>query len=227
MPQEAPSRQLIVYGNATFVYIIHNNVLDPVRLLRQDPAAVIFHHLMGPRLEESGVGPSLFAGYGILGLVPVAQAGGGRQDRHLIDGFSADAIQAVFDPLGLQSAFLFVVHMPEVTAAAFLRHRALPVHPVGGFFQDLGDLPRRPGLPGLLDTHQDLLPGDGIGDEHSTPFNVGNSLSFRGIVRDFRLVNLIFQQHWVSPSHLVPFSLYDSIIRHRGKAPLACFSKKC
>ena len=85
--------------------------------------------------------------------------------------------------------------MPEVTAAAELGNRAFPVYPMGRLFQHLYDFAGRPGLLGFFDADSDLFPGDGIGDKDGAAFDMGDALSFGGIVRDNSFVNLIFDQH--------------------------------
>ena len=83
VPQEALVLHFIVGGDAELVYIIHDRVLDAVRFLRQDQAALVFHNLMGAGLEETGVSPALLCRHGVLGLVAVAIAAGGGEDLHL------------------------------------------------------------------------------------------------------------------------------------------------
>ena len=124
-------------------------------------APFVFHDSVGPRPEEPGVGPAPIPGYGVLGLVPVAVAVRGGEDRHSCKLLPRQPVEAGPHPLRFQPGFLGVVHVPEVAAAAELGNGALPVHPVGGFFQDPDDFPCRPGLSCFFDAHQYPLPGNG------------------------------------------------------------------
>ena len=54
MPQQSLMGHFVIGGDPVLVYIIHNRILHPVGFLRQDPAAVIFHHVMGACPEEPG-----------------------------------------------------------------------------------------------------------------------------------------------------------------------------
>ena len=192
MPQQPPAGLLVIDRHVILVYIIHHNGFDPIRLLRQNQAAVIFHHLVGTRPEKSGVGPAFLAGHGVLGLVPVAIAGGGLQNRHRIQLFAAHAVEASPHPLRFQAALLLIVHVPEIAAPAELGHRTGPVHPMGGFFQNFRDFSRGPGLAHQGDFQPYPLPGDGIGDEYGAALNMGNALALGGIVGDLRFIDLIF-----------------------------------
>ena len=236
MPQQPPVGGFIVNGHIVLVNIIYDNGFDLVRLLGQDPAAVHLHDLVGALLEEAGVGLPVFSGHRVLGLVPVALTGRGRQNGNLFQVFPADAVQAIFHPLRFQTALLCIVHMPEGAAAAELGNRAGPVHPVGGPLQNFRNLPRRPGLPYQGDTEIYPFPGYGIGHEHGAAFNMGNALALGGIVRNHGFVNLIFDQHSFSFKSLVNchlcfpegrLFLYPTTFSAPGKGALACFSKKC
>ena len=83
MPQQPPVGGFIVNGHIVLVNIIYDNGFDLVRLLRQNPAAVHLHDLVGALLEEAGVGFPIFSGHRVLGLVPVALTGRGRQNGDL------------------------------------------------------------------------------------------------------------------------------------------------
>ena len=154
---------------------------------------------MRPRPEESGIHPPLFGGYGVLRLVAVAAQRRGFQNGNFLKMLPGQPVQAGFYPVSLQPGFLLIIHVPEVAAAAQLRHRALTVHPMGGFFQQLGDFSRCPGFPHRFDAHQHPLSGNGIGNKHGDALNVGNALPLCGVIRDNRLVNYILFQHFVSP----------------------------
>ena len=190
---------LIIDGDAELVNMVDHRVLHLVRLLGEDQTAGIFHHVVGARPEEPGVGPALFAGHGILGLVAVAAQRRGGQNGNFLKMLPGQSVQAGFYPVSLQPGFLLIVHVPEVAAAAELGHGALTVHPMGGFFQQLGDFSRCPGFPHRFDAHQHPLSGNGIGDKHGNALNMGNPLPLCGVIRDNRLVNYILFQHFVSP----------------------------
>ena len=195
VPQQAGMSGLVVDGNMKSVYIIDYRVLHGVGFLRKNPAAGIFHHLVGARPEEPGEGPAFLLGDRILGFVPVAQAGGGRQNGHRIQILSGQPVQAVRDPLGFQPGFLGIVHVPEIAASAQLGHGALPVPAMRGFFQDLHNFAGSPGFLGLFNPQAHPFPGNGVGDKHRTAFNVGNPLTLGGIVGDEGFVNLVFNEH--------------------------------
>ena len=167
---------------------------------------------MGPRPEEAGIHPALAGGNGVLGLVPVALAAGGGQNGQLLNIFSRQTVQTGFHPVRFQPGLLLIVHVPEVAAAAELGHRALTVHPMGGFFQQLGNFPRRPGLAHRFDAHQRPLPGDGIGDKHGNALDVGNALPLGGIVRNQGFINLILDEH--RPILLRLFSVFSLPLYH-------------
>ena len=192
--QEALAGGLVVNGDLVLVDVFHHRVLDLIGLGGEDQTAVVFHNLMGARPEETGVG-LLLAGHGVLCLVAVAVDVGGGQDGHFLQIFAADAVQAVLHTLGLQAGFFLVIHVPEGAAAAELGHGALPVDTMGGLFQNFHDLACGPGLPGQLDADVVFLPGDGVGDEDGTAFDMGHALAFGGVVGDDGLVNLILVQH--------------------------------
>ncbi len=99
MPQKPLVGSLVINGDMKLVYITDNNIPNGVAFLREDPAAVHFHHVMGACPKESSVSPSLFDSNRVLGLVPVAKAGRRGQDGHFFQGFPADPIQAGADPL--------------------------------------------------------------------------------------------------------------------------------
>ncbi len=195
MPQQTLMGHFIIGSHPVLVYIIYDRILDPVRFLRQDQAAVIFHHIMGSGPEESCVGTVFLRCHGVLGLVPVAAAGGGGEDLHLVQILTADPVQAGAHPLGLQPGFLLVVHVPEIAAAAELGNRALPVAAVGGFFQDLHDLSCCPGLSGVFNADPVLFPGDGIGDKDRAALDMGNALTLGGVIGNDRFINCVFCQH--------------------------------
>ena len=197
MPQQAPVGGFVIHRHPVFVDIIHHNRFDPVGFLRQNPAAGILHHLMGPGLEESRVGSALFPGHRVLGLVPVALTGGGRQNGQTFQVFAADAVQAVGNPLGLQPGFLFIVQVPEITAAAELGNGAGPVHPVRGPFQNLHNFSGSPGFPGLFNAQLHPLSGHSIGQEHHAALHMGNALALFRVIGDGCLVDLIFEKHGI------------------------------
>ena len=182
----------VVNRHPELVDIIHNSTLYPVRFLRQDQAAAVLHHLVRTCPEEARIGLALGFRHRVLGLVPVAMAGGSGEDGNFLQAFAADPVQAVQDPVCLQAGFLFVVHVPEVTAAAELGHRALPVDPVGGFFQNFHGFRRCPGLLGFLNPDPDFLTPDGIGNKYGAALNMGNPLTLGGVVRDQGFIDLIF-----------------------------------
>ena len=185
----------VIDADPVLVYIIHNRVLHPVGFRGKNQAAVIFHHIVGARFEEAGVGPALFAGHGILGLVPVAMAVGCRQNGHFLQALPGQPVQAAFHPLRFEPGFLGVVHVPEVAAAAELGHRALPVTAVGGLFQDFHDLPGSPGFARLFDAQPHPLPGDGVGQEHGAALHMGHPLPLGGVIRHQGLVDCVLLQH--------------------------------
>ena len=199
VPQQAGVGGLVVDRDAAAVDVIDHGILYLIRLLGEDQAAGIFHHVVGARPEKPGVGPALLAGHRVLGLVAVAAAVRRGQDGDAFQLLPCQPVQAGLHPGRLQAALLRVVHVPEVAAAAELGHRAGPVDPVGGFFQKLGDLPRRPGLAHHLDAHPHPLAHNGVGNKYSDPLNVRNSLPLGSIVRDHGLVNRILFQHSNSP----------------------------
>ena len=195
VPQKPLVRHFVIGSHPILVDIIHNRSLHGIGLLRQNIAAVIFHHLMGACPKESGIRPTLFLRHGVLRLVPVAKAGGSRQNGHFFQLLPGHPVQAGFHPLRLQPGLLLVIHVPEIAAAAELGHGALPVHPVGGFFQNLRDFPGSPGLLRLFNPHPNPFPGNGVGDEHGAALNVGDALSLGGVVGDDSFVNFVFGQH--------------------------------
>ena len=200
MPQKPLVVGFVIGGDAVLVGIIDDRILDPVGLRRQDAAAAVLHHIMGARPEKAGIHPPLFAGYRVLGLVPVAMAVRCRQDGNLLQLLPRHPVQAGSDPFRLQSGLFFIVHVPEVAAAAELGNFTLPVDPVGGFLQNFRDFACGPGLAHRLNADAHPFPGDGIGDEHSDAVDVGNALALGGIIRDDRFVNLILFQH-TAPSY--------------------------
>ena len=191
VPQKTLVGFFVVGGNMELVYITYNDLFYFVCFRRQNQAAFILHHLMGTGTEKACKYPILFAGYRILGFVAVAVAGGSGQKRHFIQTFTADAVQCLPYPVGFQTAFLFVVHVPEIAAAAKLGHGTFPVHPVGRLFQKLRDLAGGPGLLGLFNADTALFSHNGIGNEHSAAFDFGNTLTLGSIVNDLGFVNLI------------------------------------
>ena len=80
---------LVIDRDPELVHIVHHRVLDGIGLLRENQAPLVFHHIVGPRPEEAGIGPALFGAYRILGFVPVAVAGGGGEDGEFLEGFAA------------------------------------------------------------------------------------------------------------------------------------------
>ena len=186
---------LVVDGHPILVYIINHRVLHRVGFRRQNPAAFVFHHLVGAGAVEAGEGSALLRRHGILSLVPVAPAVGGGQNGHFCQIFPGQPVQAGLHPLRFQPGLLFIVHVPEIAAAAQLGHGALPVHPVGGFFQNFQDFSRCPGFPGILDAQPHPLPGDGVGQEHGAALHMGNALTLGSVIRDHRLINSVLFQH--------------------------------
>ena len=186
----------VVHRYPVLVYIIHNRVLDGIGFRGQDQAALIFHYIVSPRPEEPGVGPALIPGNRVLGLVPVAVAVRRGKDGHSFKLFPRQPVEAGTDPLRFQPGFLGVVHVPKVAAAAELGYGALPVYPVGGFFQDPDDFSRRPGLVCLFDAYQHPLPRNGVGEKHGAAVDVGNALALSGIVRHQGFVFPILFQHY-------------------------------
>ena len=71
----------------------------------------------------------------------------------------------------------------------------MPLDPVGGFLQNLGNFTGGPGFAHLFDADKVFLTGDGIGQEHSNAVYPGNALSFSGIIRDNGFIDSIFLQH--------------------------------
>ena len=195
MAQKSLLSLFVIGGNAILVYIIYNRILHPVGFPGKDQATVIFHHLVGSCPEETGVGSALFACHRILGLVTVAVAGGCRQNGHRLQRLAADAVQGLANPLRFQAGLFFIIHMPEVTTTAELGHGALPVHPMGRFFQHLHDLTGCPGLLSFLDADFIALPANRIGQKHGTAFHMGNTLAFGRVVGDHRFVNFVLLQH--------------------------------
>ena len=191
MPQKPLAGGLVVDADPVLVYIINYRILRGVDLLRENAAAGVFYHVVGARPVEPGVGASFFHRHRILRLVAVAVAVGGGENGDFRQIFAADAVQAVLHPLGFQPGLLGVVHVPEIAAAAELGDLALPVDPVGGLFQNLHNFPRRPRLLRLLHPDAHLFPGDGVGDEYGAALDMGDALSFGGVVRDLGLVNLV------------------------------------
>ena len=173
------------------VYIINNKILHPVGILRQDQAALVFHHGVGAGLEKARVNSALAACHGILCLVPVAMAIRGREDLHAFQAFPAQTVQAICYPLGLQPGFLFIIHVPEIAAAAELGHGTFPIHPMGGFFEDFHNLTGGPTLLGHFDADFIHFAGDGIGDKNGAAVDVGHTLALGSIVGDGGFVNLI------------------------------------
>ena len=108
---------------------------------------------------------------------------------------SGQPVQAVRDPLGFQTGFFGIVHVPEIAASAQLGHGALPVPAMRGFFQDLHNFAGSPGFLGLFNPQAHPFPSNGVGDKHRTAFNVGNPLTLGGIVGDEGFVNLVFDEH--------------------------------
>ena len=192
MPQKSCVGGFVIDGHMVLIYIIHNNGLDPVGLLRQNQAAVVFHHIVGAGAEEACIGTVFLCGHRVLSLVAVAAAGGRGQNGHGFQLLAADAVQAVSHPFGLQTGFFFIIHVPEIAAAAELCNRAFPVHPVGGFFENFNDFPRCPGLAHQLNTNPAAFPGYRVGNEDSAALDVGDTLPLGGIVGDGGLVDLIF-----------------------------------
>ena len=121
---------------------------------------------------------------------------GRGENGHFCETFPCQSVQAGFYPFRLQPGFFFVVHVPEIAAAAELGNGALPVHPMGRFFEDFHDFPCRPGFLGLFNPQTHPLPGDGVGQEHGAALHVGYPLPFGGVVGDDGLVNLIFGKHY-------------------------------
>ena len=191
MPQKSLAGGLVVDADPVLVYIINYRILRGVDLLRENAAAGVFHHVVGARPVEPGVGAPLLHRHRILRLVAVAVAVRGGENGDFRQIFAADAVQAVLHPLRFQPGLLRVVHVPEIAAAAELGDLALPVDPVGGFFQNLHDFSRRPSFLRLLHPDAHLFPGDGVGDEHGAALDMGDALSFGGIVRDLGFVNLV------------------------------------
>lgn len=69
MPQETGVGGLIIDGDAELVNMVDHRVLHLVRLLGEDQTAGIFHHLMRPRPEESGIHPPLLLATGYWALL--------------------------------------------------------------------------------------------------------------------------------------------------------------
>ena len=187
------------------VYIIHHRILDRIGGFRQDQAPLIFHYIMGAGPEEACKAPALLLGHGILGLVPVAPALRRCQNGHFREILPADTVQTGFHPLRFQPALLFIIHMPEIAAAAELGNGAFPVYPMGRFFQNFRHFSRRPGFLGLFDPHQHTLTGNGIWNKHGAALNMGHTLSLGGIIGNHRFVNLILNKHRFLPIQ-APFS---------------------
>ena len=211
MPHQTGMGHFVIGWDAVAVHVGDDDILHLIHLRRQDSAAVVFHHAVGAGLEESGVGPALVAGHRVLGLVAVAVAGGGGQDGNSFQALAADSVQASADALRLQPGFLLIVHVPEVAAAAELRHGAFPIHPVRRTLQNFHQLAGGPGLLGLLDAHPNPFAQDGIGDEHGAALDFCHGLTFGGVVADYGLVNFVFYQHGQSSV---------SIIMCRGRRPI-------
>ena len=201
MAQKPFVGNFVIGGNVVLIYIIHNRILDCIRFPGENQTATVFHHVVGARPEEAGVGPALFAGNGVLGLVPVAVAGGGRQDGNFLQLLPCHPVQAGFHPVRFQPCFFRIIHVPEIAAAAELGHGALPAHPMGGFFQNLRDFSGGPGFPQAFNPYPHPFTDDGVGDKNGDAINVGNALALGGVIRDGGFVDLILFKHVVSSQY--------------------------
>ena len=198
--QQAAVGFFVIRGDVVLVYIIYNDVFDPVGFLRQDQTALVFHHTVGAGLEEARVHAALLLRHGILGLVAVKSTGGGGEDLHLLQAFAAQAVEALAHPFGLQPCLFFIIHMPEIAAAAAGGDGTFPLHTVGGFLDDLSDPAGGPGLAHLLDANLAFLPHDGVGDEYGTALHPGHTLALCGVVQDLSFVSFALFQHYCSSS---------------------------
>ena len=98
MPQQTLMGHFVIDGYMISVYIIHDNGLDLIGFFRQDQAALVFHHFVGACLEETGIGAVFLSCHRILSLVAVAVTGGCCQNRHGLQVFAAQTVQAVAYP---------------------------------------------------------------------------------------------------------------------------------
>jgi len=92
MPQKSLAGGLVVDADPVLVYIINYRILRGVDLLRENAAAGVFHHVVGARPVESGVGASFFHRHRILRLVAVAVAVGGGENGDFRQIFAADTV---------------------------------------------------------------------------------------------------------------------------------------
>lgn len=69
MPQKPLAGGLVVDADPVLVYIINYCILRGVDLLGENAAAGVFHHVVGARPVESGVGASFFTATGYCALL--------------------------------------------------------------------------------------------------------------------------------------------------------------
>ena len=92
VPQKPLAGGLVVDADPALVYIINYRILCRVDLLRENAAAGVFHHVVGTRPVESGVGAPLLHCHRILRLVAVAVAVGGGENGDFFQILAADAV---------------------------------------------------------------------------------------------------------------------------------------
>ena len=92
MPQKPLAGGLVVDADPVLVYIINYRILRGVDLLRENAAPGVFHHVVGTRPVESGIGAPLLHCHRILRLVAVAVAVGGGENGDFFQIFAADAV---------------------------------------------------------------------------------------------------------------------------------------
>ena len=131
MPHQAGMRRFIIGRNVEAVHVVNDHILHPIHLLRQDHAPIIFDNLMRSRPEKPGKRPVFMAGNRILRLIAIALTGGCRQNRKLLQIFTAYPVQAITNPLRLQPGFLGIVHVVKIAATAKLCHGTFPIDSVG------------------------------------------------------------------------------------------------
>ena len=138
MAQKAPAGFFLIDGNAAAFRPPEHPFFQLIGQRGLDGAVFLGDHLMAAPPVKAGRRSPLFGGAGVHGLVPVVEVFA-PHDFQIRDTLAAQPLQGVLHPLALGEQFFFVLHVPEVAAAALGKGGAAWLLAVGRRFQQLFD----------------------------------------------------------------------------------------
>ena len=184
--------ELVVGGNLEALHPALDRPGCRVRLRALEQTTLHINDVMAPGAEEADAQSAAPIGHRKLSLVAVALRRFGAVDHVHAEVEAADAAQSVLHPLTLELQLLGIAHVPQRTAAALWKVRAVRLDPGGGGGDHLLHPAPGGGLAHLQQLYPAALSPERTLDKDGHAVQPSNAVALAGVVVDREVKCLVF-----------------------------------